>query len=250
MIQQLSTKKTLGIIGLGSFARFFIPHLKPYFEIFVYDQRDLKTVAIQLDTTWESLEAVCQKEIVMAGVPILSMEKLIAQIAEFINPDCLFMDICSVKVKPVEWMSKYLPSSVEIMATHPLFGPQSGKNGIKGLNIVLCPVRVSKHRADWINALFAEALQLNVLERTPVIHDKQMAFVQALTHFVGRAVNEMDIPDVEQKTPAYQYLLDIKRNLGQDSWDLFLTIENGNPFAKEVREQFIEELTKLNNMLD
>lgn len=89
---------------------------------------------------------------------------------------------------------------------------------------------------------FSKELKLNVLERTPMIHDKQMAYVQALTHFIGRAVNEMDIPDVEQKTPAYQYLLDIKRNLGQDSMDLFLTIEKENPYAKEIREQFLEEL--------
>jgi prephenate dehydrogenase len=76
-----------------------------------------------------------------------------------------------------------------------------------------------------------------------------MAYVQALTHFIGRTINEMDIPDVEQKTPAYQYLLDIKRNLGKDSMDLFLTIELENPFAKEVREQFLEKLNDLNNML-
>jgi prephenate dehydrogenase len=91
---------------------------------------------------------------------------------------------------------------------------------------------------------------LNVLERTPVTHDKQMAYVQALTHFIGRSINQMDIPDVEQKTPAYQYLLDIKRNLGQDSMDLFLTIEIENPFAKEVREHFLQELQVLNSYLE
>jgi prephenate dehydrogenase len=60
----------------------------------------------------------------------------------------------------------------------------------------------------------------------------------------------MDIPDVEQKTPAYQYLLDIKRNLGKDSMDLFLTIEKENPYAKAVRDQFIVELENLNRMLE
>ena len=59
---------------------------------------------------------------------------------------------------------------------------------------------------------FSQILKLNVLERSPELHDKQMAYVQALTHFVGRAVNNMDIPDVEQKTPAYQHLIDIKKN--------------------------------------
>jgi prephenate dehydrogenase len=128
-----------------------------------------------------------------------------------------------------------------------LFGPQSGKNGIAGLNLVVCPVRTTRY--GNMMKFFSQILKLNVLERSPELHDKQMAYVQALTHFVGRAVNNMDIPDVEQKTPAYQHLIDIKRNLGQDSMDLFLTIENENPYAKDVREQFLKELHKLHDIL-
>ena len=32
--------------------------------------------------------------------------------------------------------------------------------------------------------------------------------------------------------------------------DLFLTIENENPFAKEVREMFLKELNKLHDLLN
>lgn len=240
----------LGFIGLGSFGRFIIPHLIPHFEITVYDERPLAEEARLLGVAWGSLNEVCSKEIVVAGVPIHFMEALLIQIKDMVKPGTLFVDICSVKVKPVSWIQLYLHPEVEIIATHPLFGPQSGKHGIKGLNMVVCPVRLATDKFTSIMQFLSDTLQLNVLERTPVIHDKQMAYVQALTHFIGRAVNEMDIPDVEQKTPAYQFLLDIKRNLGQDSWDLFLTIENGNPYAKEVRNQFIEELQKLNNILE
>ena len=56
---------------------------------------------------------------------------------------------------------------------------------------------------------YMDELELNLLKRTPEVHDKQMAYVQALTHFIGRAINEIDIPDIEQKTPAYQFLLNI-----------------------------------------
>ena len=240
----------LGFIGLGGFGRFIIPHLRQHFAITVYDNRPLQEDARVLGVAWGSLEEVCSKEIVVAGVPIHYMEALLIEIKDLIKPGTLFIDICSVKVKPVALIQQYLHPEVEIIATHPLFGPQSGKYGIKGLNMVVCPVRLRSAKVRAMMHFFSDILQLNVLERTPVIHDKQMAYVQALTHFIGRAVNEMDIPDVEQKTPAYQFLLDIKRNLGQDSWDLFLTIENGNPFAKEVRDQFIEELQKLNEVLE
>jgi prephenate dehydrogenase len=146
-------------------------------------------------------------------------------------------------------MLKHLPADVNILGTHPLFGPQSGSQGIAGLNMVLCPVRINRLRLRYIKQFLKDELELNLLDRTADVHDKQMAYVQALTHFIGRAVNEMDIPDIEQKTPAYQYLLDIKRNLGKDSLDLFLTIERENPYSEEVLGGFMAELNKLKALI-
>ncbi len=225
-----------------------VPHLKQYFDVFVTDNIDLSKDADRLGVVWSSVESVLKKDIVVFCVPVQYLESVLKKYAHLVNPKALVTDVSSVKVKPVELMLKYLPETTEIIGIHPLFGPQSGKNGIEGLNIVVCPVRTNKPHV--LNLFFKSQLKLNVLERTAEKHDKQMAYVQALTHFVGRAVNEMDIPDVEQKTPAYQYLLDIKRNLGGDSYDLFLTIEKENPFAREVREEFIKELGALNDELN
>ena len=241
-------KKALGFIGFGSFGQFIIPHLKPYFDITVYDKNDLSEKAVKLGVSWGTLKEAASQEIVALAVPVQYLEEVLIDIKDTLLPKTLVFDLSSVKVKPVNLMKKYLPETVDIIGTHPLFGPQSGKNGIQGLNMVVCPVRTKKNHN--LIRFFSKELKLNVLERTPLVHDKQMAYVQALTHFVGRAVNAMDIPDVEQKTPAYQYLLDIKRNLGQDSMDLFLTIEKENPYAKDVRDQFIEELKKLNKLLE
>lgn len=239
--------KELGLIGLGSFGQFMVPHLKPYFEVSAYNRSDRSADAERLGIDYVSLESAASKEIVILSVPVQFLEEMLVKIKGFVKPGAIIVDVSSVKVKPVELMQQHLPDDVEIIATHPLFGPQSGKNGIEGLNMVISPVKTTKARN--LDRFLREELKLNVLERTPEVHDKQMAYVQALTHFVGRAVNEMDIPDVEQKTKAYQYLLDIKRTLGQDSMDLFMTIENENPYAKEVREHFISELVKLDEKL-
>jgi prephenate dehydrogenase len=240
--------KELGFIGFGNFGRFIIPYLKPYFDITVYDSNDFSKEAREAGVKWGTLSQAAAKEFVALAVPVQFLEDLLIQIKAMVKPKALVFDLSSVKIKPIELMLKHLPENVEIIGTHPLFGPQSGKNGIAGLNLVICPVRTTKN--GNLSRFFSGELKLNVLERTPLHHDKQMAYVQALTHFIGRAVNQMDIPEVEQKTPAYQYLLEIKRNLGQDSMDLFLTIENENPFARDVRDRFIEELVKLNGKLE
>jgi len=238
----------IGLIGFGNFGQFIVKFLTPYFSISAYDQVDYSQEARALGVTWTSLDDVVKKDVVVLAVPVQFLESLLLEIKDIINPNAIVMDVSSVKVKPIRLMEKYLPATTEIVGGHPLFGPQSGKNGIQGLNMVICPVR--SKRKNSISRFFSSHLKLNVLERTPELHDQQMAYVQALTHFIGRSINEMDIPDVEQKTPAYQYLLDIKRNLGKDSMDLFLTIELENPFAREVREKFISQLTRLNDMLN
>lgn len=240
-------KREIGFIGFGSFGQFIMPYLTPYFNVTVFDKRDVKLDCQRLGVKYASLQETCQKEIVVLGVPVQFLEALLIEIKNYINPSAIVVDVSSVKVKPVDLMLKYLSTENQIIGLHPLFGPQSGKNGIAGLNLVFCPVRTSRY-GNMIK-FFSQTLKLNLLERSAELHDKQMAYVQALTHFVGRAVNNMDIPDVEQKTPAYQHLIDIKKNLGQDSMDLFLTIENENPYAKEVREQFLEELHKLHDIL-
>jgi prephenate dehydrogenase len=239
--------ESLGIIGFGSFGQFMTQHLKPYFNISVYNRSDKSEAAKEYEVPYQSLEYVASLQNVIVCVPVQFMEEMLSKIAPLISKGARVIDVSSVKVKPVELMQKYLPKHCEIIATHPLFGPQSGKDGIKGLNMVLCPGKRST--TLQLERFFRDELGLNVLIRTPEVHDIQMAYVQALTHFVGRAVNEMDIPDVEQKTPAYQYLLNIKKNLGGDSYDLFLTIEQENPYAKGVRESFLKELNKLHDAL-
>jgi prephenate dehydrogenase len=239
--------KSIGIIGFGSFGQFIIQHLKPYFSIHVTNLVDKSKEAKEYGVNWSPLEEVVQCDVVILCVPVQYLEKLLQDIAPMIRPGTMVVDVSSVKVKPVQLMEKYLPDTVQIIGTHPLFGPQSGRDGIEGLNIVVCPVKTDLFHN--IVRFFSEVLKLNVLLRTPDVHDQQMAYVQALTHFIGRAVNEMDIPDVEQKTPAYQYLLDIKRNLGKDSLDLFNTIEKENPYAKDIRQSFIKELNLLHDKL-
>lgn len=239
--------KRIGLLGFGSFGQFMVKHLTPHYEVVIWNRSDRKGEAEALGVAQVSMEEACNNDIVIPCVPVQYLEALLKEMAPFIKSGTWVIDVSSVKVRPLEMMREHLPEGLELIGTHPLFGPMSGKNGVEGLNMVICP---SKEEIDKkLIRFFEEKLKLNVLVRTPEVHDQQMAYVQALTHFIGRAVNEMDIPDVEQKTKAYEYLLDVKRTLGKDSLDLFHTIENENPYAKEVRDGFIEELTKLNDSL-
>ncbi|MDB4835102.1 prephenate dehydrogenase/arogenate dehydrogenase family protein [Cyclobacteriaceae bacterium] len=239
----------IGLVGFGSFGKFIFKQISPYFQVKVHDQHISQTSLTKFEITNYSLEEVTQCDVIILSVPVQFLKKVIKNVAKHINKNALVIDVSSVKERPIKMMEKYLPDTVGILGTHPLFGPQSGANGISGLNMVISPVRIDRVRLRYIVQFLEDELELVLLKRTAEVHDKQMAYVQALTHFIGRAINEIDIPDIEQKTPAYQFLLNIKKNLGKDSLDLFLTIERENPYATDVLDDFMKELQRLREMI-
>lgn len=239
---------TLGILGFGSFGQFMARTLSPYFSISVWDIADQTQVAHSLGIRWGTREEALAQELVCLAVPVQFLEGVLKEIRLHFIPGTLVFDVSSVKVKPVELMRSYLPPEVEIIATHPLFGPESGKHGIQGLQIACCPVRSS--RFTCFTKFLSTQLGLHVIETTPEAHDQAMAYVQALTHLVGKTMHALKIPEFELETVAYRHLLDIEKLLGNDSEALFQTIQRENPFAEAIRRDFLKSLTEIVNSID
>lgn len=233
----------LGIIGFGQFGQFTAKHLAPFFDITVCDEKDIGSQAEKIGVTQSDFETVAQKEIVVFAVPLQSFEPVLKRATTVLRKDAVCFDVCSVKMKPVELMQKILPETVEIIGTHPLFGPQSGREGIEGLRVAFCPVRTTKE--NQIKDFLSEKLKLKVLEKSPEEHDREMAHVQALTHFVARALAELHVEESDLATVSYEELMKAARLVSEDSRELFQTIQQGNPFAEQKRKSFINKLIEI-----
>lgn len=233
----------IGIIGFGQFGQFMARHLAPFFAVSVCDSADLRETAANLNVEWGDFETVAGKRIVIFAVPLKSFETVLKRAVPFLQKNALCFDVCSVKIKPLALMQEILPENVEIIGTHPLFGPQSGRDGIEGLRIVFCPAKTSK--ADEIKSFLRDKLKLAVFEKSPEEHDREMAHVQALTHFVARALAELHVEESEIATVSYEELMRAARLVSEDSWELFQTIQLGNPFAQTKRKAFIEKLVEI-----
>ncbi len=88
-----------------------------------------------------------------------------------------------------------------------------------------------------------------MLERTPDDHDREMAEVQALAHYIGRALKKLDIKDFATATKSYRHLVELRDLLSDDSWELFETIQKQNPYASKVRAAFRSALDELDQGL-
>jgi prephenate dehydrogenase len=241
---------SIGIIGFGAFGQFMLGHLYQHFDqVSIYDLKVYPDILLPENTKFSDIEKTLSCDIIILAIPVQYLEKFLLDNAEKFNKNSLVIDICSVKTIPSELMNKYLSTSIQILASHPLFGKYSGKNGIKGLKIMLHPVRLNNSDYSAIKDFLQDKLELEIIETTPELHDQEMAYVQALTFFIGKGINGLQIPDGKLKTPTYQYLLNIKEVVGSDTDDLFFTIQKYNPFAEKVRLEFMQKLGKIEQLV-
>ena len=240
---------TFGIIGFGRFGKLWAECLAPYGKVLIYDKkRIIKRKNNNLQ--FVSLVKVVQCDILFLLVPISEIGNCCKNIKDLLNKNTLVVDACSVKINPVRVMKKFLSAKQPIIATHPLFGPDStNSQNLAGHKIVVCPVRVSsKQKKKFINLL--KKLKLNVLESTPENHDKQMARSQALVHFIGRALTPLNLQEQKISTPDYASLLRVNTMVQNDTWQLFFDMQKYNPYSKGARKIFLRELQELENKIE
>lgn len=247
--QMVFQPREIGLFGLGAFGRLIVKHLSPYFRIKAYDPSKAALRFARrhnIEITTPEIVAACPMVILATPVPVL--EAVAKSIAPHIRKGAMVFDVGSVKTKPARWLKAALPQHCDIICTHPLFGPQSAKTGIVGLEVVLCPVRAP--RLYRISAFLERTLQLKVTVTTPEAHDEALAAVQGLTHLIAKVMSGLEPLPRRHTTASYDLMMKGIGYVQGDSDELFLTIERDNPFAADVRRRFFEEIDALRLRLD
>lgn len=234
-----SRNASLGIVGFGAFGQLAALHLGRHFEISAYDPSlDVATVAKRLGVRLSSLHAVSQADVILIAAPVSSFEQVVSEVAIGCKPGALIVDVGSVKVLPSEIMRRRLPNYVDIVASHPLFGPQSAATGIEGLKIAVCPIQGRRHAR--VAAFLRKALGLRVIMTTPEDHDQEVAVVQGLTHLIAKVLLRMGPLPTRMTTKSFDLLSQAISMVQHDAPEVFEAIEKANPYAETVRRRFFD----------
>lgn len=229
---------SLGMIGVGAFGAFAVKHLAPYFRVVGFDPvADLRPLAAKFGLHSATLRDAASCDIVVLSMPVQMLEKVVRDIAPHLRKGSIVLDVCSVKTEPAAILAE-LPSHVQVIGTHPLFGPQSGKAGIDGLPLAIVPIRGTAWR--MVAAFLRSRLKLKVAVTTAEDHDRQMAYVQGLTHLISRILLSMPSPTLSLTTTAFDHLKAMVDLLRRDSDDLFHAICAENPFVHDVIRDFLD----------
>jgi prephenate dehydrogenase len=191
-------------------------------------------------------------DVVIISVPIQATPKIIEELAPLMKPGSLLMDVTSVKEESSKLMEKYAAEGVEVVPTHPMFGPRI--RSLDGQVVVLTP----STDGSWYSKVyeFLENENARIIVTTPEIHDRMMSIVQGLTHFayvsIAATIERLDIDIKESRkfaSPIYNLMLDTIARITAQNPYLVYSIQTSNKYIKESHETFNKTFNELKNMI-
>lgn len=244
-------RQTIGIIGFGRFGQFWAGLLKDDYTVLIADKEDRTRQAEQLEVTVTDLKTLCARAgAIFLCVPIRHIRETILDLKPQLRPGTVVLDTCSVKVFPSEVMKQELMTvpGIDLIATHPMFGPDSGQLSIRGLPIVMWPLlpETAAYRA-WRDYFVDRGLR--IVEIPPDEHDRFAANSQGITHYIGRILDEMHLQRTPIDTKGFEILRQVLDQTTNDSWELFHDLQNYNPFTREMRLRLEGSMDKIYDML-
>lgn len=232
--------KTIGIIGYGRFGRLLQQLLASEHRVFFYDA-DSK---LQHDPAFKPLAEIIKLPTLFLATPINKMEMLLRRIGSQVEATTV-IDVCSVKVYPTQLMLKYLPNNINIIATHPMFGPDSYASNTQK-NMMMHPARIDPAQFELWSDYFA-AKNINIKIMTPEQHDKECAYSQNITHVIGRTLGELNLHSNNIETKGYASLLTLIKQTCNDSWELFHDMLQFNPYSANMLNELQQALANTIN---
>ena len=272
----------IGIIGFGRFGQFIARTFAKHGEVVVTSRSDYTDIANGMGVKYVPLADPDlffneDLDVVIVGVSILSFESTILKLKPALEKYVwrqqrgpLIVDVLSVKEHAREVMLKHLPEACDILCTHPMFGPDSGKNGWHNLNFVYEKTRVDKvvfdplvgseqHQETFVDhhgrvhsvhedsESHVEAMDrierfLSIWEEegcrmVPMsckAHDEYAANSQFITHLMGRILGNQGLSKTPIDTKGFESVLKLIDSTTADSFDLFYGLYKHNHNSRDT----------------
>ncbi|XP_051113945.1 arogenate dehydrogenase 2, chloroplastic-like [Andrographis paniculata] len=241
-----SSKLKIAIIGFGNYGQFlakaFVRHGH---TVYAHSRRDYRTVAEPLGVAFFSdVHDLCEQhpDVILLSTSIISTESVLRSLPlQRLRRNTLFVDVLSVKEFPKNIFLQVLPDHFDILCTHPMFGPESGKNSWENLPLVFDKVRIGEEdsRVDRVKNFLDifEKEGCGMVEMTCAEHDKYAAGSQFITHTMGRILEKLQLETTPINTKGYETLLKLVENTASDSFDLYYGLFMYNKNAMEQLER-------------
>ena len=230
--------KKVSIIGFGRFGKVLYRLLCDDFDITVYDVRRIKKSEVKkkahIARTLREAYPKSEERTIFYCVPISAFEAVVRKHARYVTKEHILIDTLSVKMHPAGVFTRVFGADIESMLTHPMFGPDSARNGFEKLPIVLDRHTASERTYAFWRGYFKKK-GLRVAELSAREHDKMAARSQGVAHFIGRLLDEFGLQPTAIDTMGARKLHEVMEQTCNDTWQLFRDLQTYNPYTRDVR---------------
>ncbi|XVE78874.1 hypothetical protein DITRI_Ditri14bG0013300 [Diplodiscus trichospermus] len=228
----------IGLVGFGNFGQFLAKTIvKQGHTIRATSRTDYSQLCDELGISFfrDALAFVeADNDVILICTSIVSLSEVLNSMPlRHLKRRTLFVDVLSVKEHARNLLLQVLPEQMDVLCTHPMFGPESGKNGWIGLSFMYDKVRVRDELTCLSFLRIFETEGCRMMEMSCEEHDKQAARSQFLSHVIGRILSEMGIESTSINTKSFETLLKLKESSTNDSFDLFSGLFTHNRFAQQ-----------------
>ncbi len=192
-------------------------------------------------------EEIVDTDVLLVSVPIDITVDVIECMGPEMHEGSLLMDITSVKKMPVEMMERCTNEGVEILGTHPLFGPSA--KSMRGQTIIFVPLRKGPLYERIYEMFESNGARIEFL--TAEEHDEIMSVIQGLVHFIllsfGVTLKNLDF-DVERSrkymNPMFEIIMDFVGRLLHQDPHLYALIQSNFEMGK-IHDTFLSVADRL-----
>lgn len=219
--------------------------------------RELRAAGLEVEVTGldagaPSADVASRHDLVVLAVPIEVTADVARRVGPHVRAGGCLADVTSVKRAPLEAMLAATPASVEVVGTHPLFGPSV--SCMDRLTVAVCEGRGSV----WMRRLTSlfEGLGAEVVQVDAEDHDARMALSQAAIHAKSLALGHVlaaypgGAPALcTTATPQLRAEVALVARLAAAPPALLVGLLFENPHARSAVARLVEELARLSDAL-
>lgn len=235
-LQTRSEKFSVGIIGgtqgMGGFMA----------KVLRSAGYDVETTGLEEGRS--SKEVAASHDLVVLAVPIAATIEVARKVGPSVRPGACLMDITSVKRQPLAAMLESTPNTVDVVGTHPMFGPHG--HDFDRQKVVLCRGR-GEAGFTRVKKLY-EGFGAETIEATADEHDAQMALIQVLVHektmVLGSVLERLKADlgrSLQFASPIYRTELAMIGRIFSQRAELYADILTANEDALKLSSVFEQE---------
>jgi chorismate mutase/prephenate dehydrogenase len=235
-IQTQAERFTIGVIGgtqgMGAFLA----------RVFRDSGYQVETTGLEEGRPAEQVAA--ENDLVVLAVPIAATVEVAKKIGPRVRTGACLMDITSIKRQPLAAMLESTAEGVEVVGTHPMFGPHGVD--FDRQKVVLCRGRGEAGFAR-VRKLY-EVFGAETIESTAEEHDAQMALIQVLIHektmVLGSVLERLKADlgrSLQFASPIYRTELAMMGRIFSQRAELYADILTANEDALRLSHVFEQE---------